>query len=980
MPDLRTFAVRTPTALTGRQIDNFGIQSHPAPYQSARYKKWLGYCEANDGKALASEIGTFLSGNDAVKTLKDLGDGWAALIEELLWHGSEITKASAIGIVRQHRPESLIGKDGRVAGGARTAAADTMLGAAYLKRLSDRNTVDHQAVLRTMTFVERAVSLRFELPEASVIPHFTKPILLPHQFFQLDPCKEQKPVVANKPTVAVPIDPAVRGGLKNLTEAQASSGATAKDDPCNCKESTECVDQGKCCATVTPCIVDLMIVRDYTKCYQAGDLSYIKNVLAGENLKTTNRRLERSEEMSETEQARTQNAERDLQTEEKSALKTEVENTVTNDMSLDAGVTANAQWGTQVGSVGVQYDVTATTNFATSQSKTSAHKEARDYSRDVLDRSISKLEEKVRTLRKTTRLLENEETNVHRFTNAGSDNISGQYLYVNKVSRAQVYNYGKKAAIDIYLPEPAQLFIKLLEGKFEGVEPVAPAAFTLTPAQILPGNYEALVDQYGLKDIATPPEATKELDIWLSGSPSKNPVSQSVSFPCDIPAGYVGVSMSAPQHEPGYKNTILYPRSIKVSLGGASISHTRTKKPPTDGNKSIWVPDPPTTPTLLQPPIEGHQTIAVDTTRVTGFGWLLTIHCELKPEALTAWQTEIYNKIKEVYAQRLDEYQKQLQKYLDAKAEFDEKEAALRTARYNQNPFFLREIERAELKRMAISYISCQFFDQFDAMKSRVKPCGHPQMDIREAEQEGRYVQFFEQAFSWNLVTYIFYRYFWGRKCTWVDKMKAESGDLIFKQFLAAGSARVLVPIRDGWFDHVQWFLSTGEIWGQSGQPPLPNDPHYVSMAQEIKEQKDNYYADRHGRIDVVKGNADVTLNNPDGYWSLGQPNATPPIAPGVDNLAIGADIDREILIDFKVYRIVAIEEIPPGTTSPTSWRLTLDRPYEGETADKLPWATGALFVGAPWEFVTPTTLTFLRDKSACLPCYPLKECKELEQ
>jgi hypothetical protein len=953
MTDFRSFAVRAPTALTGRQISNFGIHSHPPAYQSARFKKWLGYCQANDGDTLASEVRAFLSGNDSVKKIHDLGDGWANLIQEFVWHGSELTKAAALEIVRRHHPDALIGRDGRVAGHARTATADTMVGLAYLKRLGAKGNVDQQTVLRTMAFVERAVALRFDLPEASVIQHFTRPILLPHEFFQLDPCKA-----------------APTGDRKVLPLAPGRGHVRAKVDPCDCKDSDECVDQGTCCATITPCIVDLMIVRDYTKCYRAGDLSYIKNVLAGETLKTINKRLERTEQLSEMEESRTQEAERDLQTEEKSGLSTEIDNTIKNDMSLNSGVTFNAQWGVKVGEVGARYDVTATTNLAASQSKDSARKEARNYSKDVLDRSITKLEDKVRTLQRTTRLVENSETNVHKFSNAEGPNIAGQYLYVNKVSRAQMYNHGKKAAIDIYLPEPAELYIKLLENKFEGVEPKAPEPLTITPAQILPSNYTALADKHALKDVAKPPVSTIDVDVWLSGSPSKSPVSQSASFPVDIPAGYAGVSMSAPKLEPSFKNTILYPRSIQIILAGASIYHERAK----NTNNSIWTPNPPTT-TL--PSIEGHQTVTVDTTRVLQFGWLLTIHCTLKPEVMTAWQTEIYDKITEAQGKLVEEYQAKLQAYQDAKATFEEKEAALRAARYNQNPFLLREIERAELKRMAISYMSCQFFDRFNAMKSRVKPCGHPQMDIREAESDGRYVQFFEQAFNWNLMTYIFYRYFWGRKSRWPDRLKAESDDPIFKQFLAAGSAHVLVPIRDGYVDLVQYFLATGEIWGGSGQPPLPNDPHYVSMAQEIKEQKDNYYADRPGRLDVVKGNLDVILNNSEGYWSLGQPNATPPIPPGVDNLATGADIDREILIDFKVYRIVAIEELPFGSTSPTSWKITLDRPYEGETADKLPWSTGALFVGAPWEFVTPTTLTFLRDKSPCLPCYPLKECKE---
>jgi hypothetical protein len=58
------------------------------------------------------------------------------------------------------------------------------------------------------------------------------------------------------------------------------------------------------------------------------------------------------------------------------------------------------------------------------------------------------------------------------------------------------------------------------------------------------------------------------------------------------------------------------------------------------------------------------------------------------------------------------------------------------------------------------------------------------------------------------------------------------------------------------------------------------------------------------------------------------------------------------------------------------SWKITLDRPYEGDDANNLHWSTGALFVGAPWEFSVPTRLVWLREKGRCLPCYPI-ECEE---
>jgi hypothetical protein len=54
------------------------------------------------------------------------------------------------------------------------------------------------------------------------------------------------------------------------------------------------------------------------------------------------------------------------------------------------------------------------------------------------------------------------------------------------------------------------------------------------------------------------------------------------------------------------------------------------------------------------------------------------------------------------------------------------------------------------------------------------------------------------------------------------------------------------------------------------------------------------------------------------------------------------------------------------------TWKITIERPYEDDTANSLKHAVGALFVGAPWEVVIPTQLVYLRNPNDKLPVYPL--------
>lgn len=961
MPELiRTFAVRNPVPLSPHELSNAGIPTHPPKYQSAEFRRWLSLCENGTREALEHEFVAYLQGRLAVRGADDLGPAWADVLRAFQAHGTALNLTDAHVILGGKTSASLFGPDEKELFAVRTRVADTVLALAFLRNLGHRANVDYQHMLRTITFVERALApvLR-PVSEGEFRRHFGRPILLPPCFFPFPSCPK-------KPAGAFPF---LSGGgaASNPPQSAPSKGCSVGRD-CTCEPNKECVDQRLCCATVTPYVVDLHLVRDSTHRYAAGDLSFIKNVLAGETLSTRHRRLVRTEEVTESETETTSSSERDLQVNDESSLQKELSETLSSDQSFDAGVTATTSWG-----VKGTYSLTTNANYSYDQSKEDARKETLEYVRDVVDRTVAKLEQKARASTRITRLIETEEINRHGFRNESGPNVNGQYLYVNKISRAQVYNYGKKGAIDLYLPEPAANFLRLLEGKFEGVKPSPPAPFNITPSSITRDNYMALATQYALTDIPAPPLAENTIPVRAEAEPGdpsggKKSGSRFFYFSCSIPANYAGDRLSATScatfwnkggGETGQVSISLDPVPDALSLA-ESVIH---------GEYGLL----PTPSSVALPNIEGARQITAHTWDVTSVNWMLSIHCRITPAAELAWQLSVFTKLREAYGKLTEIYEKALAKYLEDKKAFEDKQAALKWERCNRNPFLNRETERTELKRMAISYLTCQFFDRFDAMKHRVRPCGYPQMDIAEAEEEGRFIQFCEQAFNWSLITYIFYPYFWGRKCAWADKMKEESNDLIFQQFLSAGSSHVLIPIRDGFFDLVQYFLATGEIWGSNGTPPTPADPHYLSMAQEIKEQKGNFYADREGTLDVTHDSAGVVLSGTDWYWKYGDPLGTPQA--GVDGLRLQADRDREIVIDCVVYRIADIQE---NTAVPdhTSWTITLERNYEGQTASGLKWSTGAVFVGAPWEFATPTDLVFLRDQSHCLPSYPLPECE----
>ncbi len=143
-----------------------------------------------------------------------------------------------------------------------------------------------------------------------------------------------------------------------------------------------------------------------------------------------------------------------------------------------------------------------------------------------------------------------------------------------------------------------------------------------------------------------------------------------------------------------------------------------------------------------------------------------------------------------------------------------------------------RRIEQAELKRASLELLRNEPLGTSQALTFPADQA--PAMDAAVAFDEGTRVQFFEQAFEWEAMTYYFYPYFWANASQWPALSAAADADLLFQQFLAAGSARVQVPVRPGYEEAVAYYLATDQIW-DGGQPPQINDPLYVSILDDIR-------------------------------------------------------------------------------------------------------------------------------------------------
>ncbi len=106
--------------------------------------------------------------------------------------------------------------------------------------------------------------------------------------------------------------------------------------------------------------------------------------------------------------------------------------------------------------------------------------------------------------------------------------------------------------------------------------------------------------------------------------------------------------------------------------------------------------------------------------------------------------------------------------------------------------------------------------------------------DPAKVRDWGAVVAFFERAFEWDNLMYVFHPYFWGRRSRWKGTILLRDANPRFEAFLKAGAARVVVPVRPGFEAALAHFQETGDVWMGEEIPDMFGE-NYVSIIAEIK-------------------------------------------------------------------------------------------------------------------------------------------------
>lgn len=551
-------------------------------------------------------------------------------------------------------------------------------------------------------------------------------------------------------------------------------------------------------------IADYRKVEQEVCCYVPGEVSHIENIMAREYKSKDVKRTRRQE----TTDTFSSENERENLTETTSTDRFEMNQEIASISSQDqsTNATAGIRWG------GDKFGGNASASFANNTSSEESENQAITHAKELTERALDRVVQKIREERVTKVVEEYEETTSHGFDNRkGDKHVSGVYRWVDKIYENKLLNYGKRLMYEFMIPEPASfhdLAIQMSSEEDVLVKPVDPRtasfqkmkdhkAVTATTYKHWAAIYNAEVSEPPVENMyigkAFSYKATEIMDDRYERYGENEEVT--------VPEGYYTTYAKAYWEDSSDGYT---PNATKIIVGSEKIATKGVEFKIPKHVESI----PVSFSSLGH--LSGNSTVS--------------IKVQILPETKEKWQIETFNTIIEAYEERLETYNEKLAAQKEMKNQ-----------KVDINPGFFREIEKTVLRKNCITYLLGHENLGKDLVNNRqsvteiTAKYSNASLDDYAAK-----VKFFEQAFEWDIMSYYFYPFYWANKEKWGELYQIQNNDPLFKAFLQSGMARVIITVRPGFEEMVNWYMATGQVWN-GGQVPTLDDEEFVSIVEELR-------------------------------------------------------------------------------------------------------------------------------------------------
>jgi hypothetical protein len=587
-------------------------------------------------------------------------------------------------------------------------------------------------------------------------------------------------------------------------------------------------------------IADYKKVVSHVCCYKAGEVSHIENIMAKE-LRSKTTTVEHIEEFTQTTEKQ---SEKENSTDNSTTQRFEMQSEVSKLLAEDRQFESYANYTYDGKMISGKIEIGA--NYATNNSKEQSNRQAVTQAKEITNRAMERIVTKVRTetVRKTTDRFT--EQNIHDFDNRkGETHVSGVYRFINSIYQNQIYNYGKRMMYEFMIPEPSMLHrsgMTITDGIINTPKIPKDPATLENPIRnyldINEGNYLELCTSYQAQPIPYPQSSVQEINVMQEQDGVAVTGQKEWGLNINIPEGKKIDSLTGTitfdrrgefDSPPWWATT---PQSIadwnphKNTNGYANIGGLQQNF----GDVRYYNPSFTFTNEILN-----NAGLYLWTWDIGRLYFSLNANFSASNAVYLTWQTDTYNAIMTGYQKQLDAYNLLL-----------ENAGTVTVKNIATNSGFYRQIEQLILRKECIAYIMDetkmgQSFYGFNDPKN-VAP-NNKTIDnfyIKQSQEMDSYasfVKFMEQAFEWDIMSYNFYPFYWGAREDWAQLYQYECNDPLFRSFMQAGMARVVVTVKPGFENAVLHYMTTGQIWN-GGEVPVLGNPLYLSIVDEIREQE----------------------------------------------------------------------------------------------------------------------------------------------
>jgi hypothetical protein len=473
------------------------------------------------------------------------------------------------------------------------------------------------------------------------------------------------------------------------------------------------------------------------------------------------------------------------------------------------------------------------TNFGTqdqnSQSASNSRQHSVQTTRKASSRSIQSHKTTISTSTTTgsstanTRMLENP---------SATDSMRIDYFSIMRKWHCSLYRYGLRLTYDITVPEPGAA-MRAIYAQLDQLQQAANSQFSFGIAHsdittnIKPGDsepfYLVLADRYSV-DVPPPPSPT---DLVIQVGPvsfSNSTNFKPVTF--NVPSNY-WVTSIIPIAQSGDTDGLDDPLFV-LGKGGGNISRRNMGGDFCAGNSFLFHQSGSLQIAIFYVTSDSEHPGEI----------FLTVHCEPTDTAMAQWRSSVWNTLFNAAQTQFFAKQQQINAQIND----------LQSKISNVDTLTLRREENDEIMKCALRWLlgtNFEFMPQnvVDIFQKAGAPAeqygvhftgndsGLSSSDWSIVKQNEDRINFINQAIDWDNIIYFVYSYFWDDPQSWSFIRQIQHPDATRQAFLRAGSARIVLTVRQGWELAWTYFVE----YGSTSLPnPLPAHP-YLTIAQQIQ-------------------------------------------------------------------------------------------------------------------------------------------------